>query len=745
MPPVDETPKTIKPFTFHGVSLDWTGRTQANGDCPLCGRDGKFYVEVETGLWDCKVCGASGNPTTFLQKFWERSYRETPSGGYADLAADRGLLDPDTLVHWQVARSVLTGEWLVPGFGTKGTVVQLYRYTAPARGGRMILLATPGIPHGFHRNGFDGTRPDVYVCEGPWDAMALWEVMSRTKKTDDGFAFTGSAEASLLRAADVIAVPGANVFHDQWAPLVAGKRVHLMFDSDHPVGQNGSSKDPAGLAGVKRVANVLSAASDLPKEVLYLKWGEKGYDPALKSGYDVRDHLTQADDQKGRMGLLGDLLGRVAPIPAGWVTGQSASGKPGAVELKPLGCTSWRTLVNAWRKGMRWPESGVGLDHAMAFCMACIASTETSGSQLWGMVVAPPSTGKSSVAEALSIAREYVFPKDTLTGLFSGYQVDNQGSENLSLAGLINNKTMVVKDADTILQSPALPQILSQLRALYDRAVRTQYKNKMSKDWEGLNSTVLLFGTNKLRDMDSAELGARFLTCSIMDEIDLDEERAIQRRVAHRTVRNMRLGKAAQSQSYDDADLVAAKRLTGGYVEYLRRNADSLLAEIGFPDEAVEECERLALFVAYMRARPSGRSDGTEGREMSPRLTEQLVRLAMCLGVVLNKRGVDREVMARVRRVAFDTAYGLVLRVTSALAGSGQDGHEVDTVSMLTGEVAPKLRDLLRFMKRIGVSDVFTPGTEKGWRSKPRWRLTPTMRALHAEIERGRGVTAEAG
>src|SRR4051812_20065850 len=56
---VSELPRNLRPFGFHKLNFKWHdgwSNSQVTADCPLCYREGKFYVSVETGLWQCKLC-----------------------------------------------------------------------------------------------------------------------------------------------------------------------------------------------------------------------------------------------------------------------------------------------------------------------------------------------------------------------------------------------------------------------------------------------------------------------------------------------------------------------------------------------------------------------------------------------------------------------------------------------------------------------------------------------------------------
>lgn len=283
--PGTSEPDRLRPYAFHGVSLapDPNG-THAVGDCPFCGREGKFSVEVCTGLWRCWVCQAGtvnggGNGLVFARLVHEHAVRDERRRVpfHAAVAQDRRLLRPDTAMAWGLAPAA-DGTWLVPGYGPDGKLDQLYRRHMV--GGKWVNQPTPGIwpegkGHALHMAAadFDPERPNVIVCEGPWDGMALWEVMQ-------------SRESMV----NVIAVPGCTTWRDEWTQMLRGKCVTLMFDSDHPrEAVPGSGRiSRAGYDGMQRVSKRLSGVA---ASVRYLKWGDGGFDPGKPTGYDVRDFL----------------------------------------------------------------------------------------------------------------------------------------------------------------------------------------------------------------------------------------------------------------------------------------------------------------------------------------------------------------------------------------------------------------------------------------------------------------------
>jgi hypothetical protein len=726
MPSKQEVPEVVKPYLFHGVELGWNSR-QAVGDCPWCGREGKFCVDLEKGVWRCYVCGegsdkGGGNVYTFLHRLWEASYESTKD--YKKLASSRGL-QPDTLIYWEVVQSALTGDWLVPGHNPEGKLCQLYKYV-PYKD-RMALLASPGLKHQlFGLPLFNRSASTIYLMEGPWDGMAAWEALGQTKITDKGYQATANQTRSLLADASVLAVPGCNTFLEAWLPLFLEKRMVVIYDSDHPKLIGGRTVPPAGWAGMRRVTTLLAGVA---KEVLVKHWGPDGYAPDKPSGYDARDVL--ADDSLPVPQRVERLLGDVLGPPTAWTPkrvkkAKATTRKGGELECTP--CSRYEEVTDSWQRALKWTP---GLDHALACMLASISSTPMVGDQLWLKVVGPAACGKSTLCEAVSVNRQYVLAKSTIRGFHSGFKTDGEDSD-CSLVSLLPGMTLVTKDGDTLLQSPNLGQILSEGRDIYDGVSRTHYRNNRSKAYEGLRITWILCGTSSLRQIDSSELGERFLDCVVMDGIDDELEDEILNRVVHRATRDMSIESSSEAESQYAPELARAMGLTGGYIDWLRENAAERLALMEYPSWVKRKLTRLGKFTAYMRARPSTKQEEIAEREFATRLVSQLTRLAGCLALVLNKDGVDEEVMRRVKQVALDTSRGRTLLLVKQMYES-VDGLESKALALLGSQTEEKTRYLLRFLRAIGVIENHQPLTERGTRGKVLWRLTERMHRLYTE------------
>lgn len=722
-----ELPDTLRPYEFHGLDLVAKGK-QATADCPFCGKEGKFSVSVETGQYKCWAgsCGKTGNAHVFLRELWDLSEKST--GSHDELCEHRGFLDATSPLMWEIVRSATTGDWLVPGYSPDGTLRQLYRYVHGPD--RWTLYPTPTLGHQVHGvNLYDPARPVVWLCEGPWDAVALWETLGKTKGEADGFSVTANPDASLLKECSVLAVPGCNVFHESWLPLFAGKVVNLMFDSDHPKKnpKTGESLPPAGYAGMLRVAEMMASAREAPSEINLLKWGPEGYDPLLKSGHDVRDHLQGTVQERAER--FADLLDRLEPYEVlddqvdGGVREENGS-------LATQRCTEYRVLVGAWRKALKWRQ---GMDDALSVMLAVAASTEQTGDQLFLRVIGDAGSGKTRFCDGMLVSKS-CYPLEHLSGFHSGWKGDD--AQEYSLLSRINRKCLITPEGDVLISSPKFGEIMSQQRRIFDGTSGASYKN-MKKDqrFTGLRTPWIIAGTPALLDSDQSRLGDRFLQVCF-DHPDEDEKAAIVRHVGYNALRAVAQRSDGSAESHLDSTMAEAYRLTGGYVDYLRANVTELVSQLVIDEDAlVEFCGTLGEFTAFLRARPSKIKDSEADatKEMPTRLTSQFVRLACCLAVVLNRKGVDDEVLRRTKKVALDTARGQTLELARLMQDAGDDGAELRALALRTSRSEQDTRVTLRFLARIGAVEARqAQGT--GFSKSPRWRLTRKMRTLWQEV-----------
>jgi ribosomal protein L37AE/L43A len=301
-----EVPEKLRPYEANGIDLNYgDGDDDATGDCPWCGGEGKFVVRVETGQWRCFVCNEGeengkpikgGNTHTFIKMLHKRSVEATKDDELQELAANRKV-SVQALKAWGVCRSSINNDWLLPGYNPDGHLRTLYRYVRreTADSGRWFCLPTPTLGHQlFGMSQYSPKCETVYVCEGPWDGMALWELMGQVKVGDAGLTVTSNKAVSFLGTASVIAIASATAFNKNWCPMFRGKAVCLLCDSDHPKksATTGAVDPPVGFSAMQRIAQALVRCDEQPKSVSFLNWGPDGYMPERPSGFDVRDQLN---------------------------------------------------------------------------------------------------------------------------------------------------------------------------------------------------------------------------------------------------------------------------------------------------------------------------------------------------------------------------------------------------------------------------------------------------------------------
>lgn len=285
----DETPPVLKPYISLGVDLNWTKTSkEANGPCPFCSTEKKFFVKTANDQWNCRVCGVGssrggGNIYTFMNLLLTAFQKETTDNEIKKLAFQRNVVNSKSLAKWGVAKSYLTNEWMFPGYNLndnkEARLVQLYRYSL--QGDKYRLLATPELKHSlFGVNLYNKSCKTVFLTEGPWDAVVLRETL---------------VAAKMIKGVSVLAAPGCNVFNSGWNKYFENKKAIICFDNDYPKKNKNTQREiePPGFAGVKRTAGILATAQVPPKEIKYLYWGDEGYTTEFDNGMDIRDFLCQ--------------------------------------------------------------------------------------------------------------------------------------------------------------------------------------------------------------------------------------------------------------------------------------------------------------------------------------------------------------------------------------------------------------------------------------------------------------------
>ena len=201
--------KKLRAFSMHGVKFIDDTESQGVGQCPFCNKSGHFHANKKNLLWDCKVCGESGNLFQFLEKINKRNLENIGPSDMQRLSRDKEL-PKSVFTSWEIG--YFNGQYTFAVHNDKGTIQDLRLY----RIGNKVLStaqAKTGL-FGLAELSKDDSNV-VYICEGEWDTMAMQNLLDRAKAK-------GRAVCS----------PGANVFKAEWVDYFSKKKIYVCFDND---------------------------------------------------------------------------------------------------------------------------------------------------------------------------------------------------------------------------------------------------------------------------------------------------------------------------------------------------------------------------------------------------------------------------------------------------------------------------------------------------------------------------------
>lgn len=741
MPEADK----IKPFQFHGVDIS-SSPGESEGDCPFCGKAAHFYVETETGRWCCKSCQLAGNIPTFLAELLEASEKNTTKRDYQELSEDRGI-PIETFKEWGVVKSMTTGEWLMPAFNEKGRLSNIFKAYKDKIGKgdeafeKWKVISSPGCKlHPIGTQLLSKKHKILWVCEGPWDAMALHAAFqglkSKPSRKDPKkleVVRTARPKESLLNVHGIIAVPGAGSFSIEWFRYFSERECNVVFDNDHPRKTKAGKTIQPGWDGMKRIEYLLSKSDESPTILRKIRWGPKGYDPKLPDGYDIRDIFNDYPPVKAYNLLQSKMIG-VKSLPK--EKKETVEEKELEV-LEPIERTSFRDLLKDYEEALHVAQP---LQDTLAVLLACILSTEIRGDQIWLRIIGPPGSGKSTLSEAASAARDYVYPISNIRGLHSGFIGDKKSKkEDASLIPKFKGKTVIIKDGDTLVKSPNRDLILAEMRDLYDRTSRSHYRNRQVKNYEGINMTFVICGTDDIKSLNRTLLGERFLDVEILGKTDASP---YLRRAITSTYDQIASSLAQDVEVRDDEKMKKLKRVTIGFINYLRASVDPHNSErpnFTMPKMSqaiMDRVESLGHLVAYVRARVQREGLDIMYRprpELPTRLGSQFTKLAICLALVLGRDTIDGEVYRIVKKVALDTIESLQLELLRTLYAHRKSGMTIQQLLLKLRISERHIRRLLEDFQELGITQYRSESNRTGQRGRNRqcWELTPQLRDLY--------------
>ena len=335
-----------KAFLQHGINIVRTTADHAICDCLFCGAEGKFYLNLETQGWDCKVCGKDGGLNLFFEEKGILNVKRLRGVPAMELAKDRGVR-VKTLRAWGVGWD---GAFYTIPARLNGKTSDLRTYRIGKR-----LRSSPGGKAGL--SGLLSDQDTVWVCEGEWDGLALWQQLQELG-VDHG----------------VVSVSGASSFPRKATEAFVQREVRLVYDNDEP-----------GAKGMEKVRTMLSGTS---RKVKWVKWPH-----GLEIGYDVRDLIRDKGDEALAL-LESYLIDKEETAEAGAASADTLDGEGLEADEVVKRYREWLYLSNT---------------EVLSVIFGTLFANRLDGDPLWLFLVAPPGGTKTELLMSLSIAPRITF------------------------------------------------------------------------------------------------------------------------------------------------------------------------------------------------------------------------------------------------------------------------------------------------------------------------------------------------
>lgn len=681
----------IRFFQFYGLRLDKTNTGQLNGTCPFhdCRKvkhdsPDHFFASPSNGCWDCKYCGRRGNAYEFIRTFHSEAKSLTSGQDYYDLASNRAGIPAWVFPYFNLAKNPLNGEWLLPSYSLKsGELTNLYAWKQKATpdGPKNQVYSGPTfkqIAYGLQHFRKDHNRP-VIIAEGHWDYLA-------------GFALLYLS--GMLEQYDILGTPG-DVFPDIDVHLLSNRIVIHLGDNDQ-----------AGELSAGRLWTKMGQRSITPKATYRL-----GFRPDETKGKDTRDILAELglhkEAQPGE--VWNNFTRRLYQVNVDFKKHANEAFTP---SLRMVPCDSFDDVLDCMQnEGLYMPDC---LKDTFTFITAVAATVPVPGPPLWGTIIGPSGSSKTTLLSIVSPADPYCFYMSTWTGLVSGYWERGQG--DMSLVPHVNNKCVCIEDLTPMLNESETVQakLWAELREVYGGKIKKSFKGPAGiKSFEGLNFNILACVTDKIRKINNTDLGERFLQCDqdsywtedgilVRDGID---KGIIVASAVDSTLERMLTG---QKEMYPQS-----KSIAWGFIDYImcriQDDKDYVPNKVSclIADKDTKRLyENLGQWAAYARAfieRDKERQPTHEQRaEYGSRLSTQLVTLAISLSIILDEDPNSNRIKGLVRKIALDTAFGPQQDFMLHLARTSV-GLSTSDLEKQTGKSATTVLNRLRDLGELGI------------------------------------------
>lgn len=625
----------VRAYIQHKVIFIRKAATELVGHCPFCKKQAHFYVSVETQLFSCKTCGQEGNQDTFLHLMSELYEKQMKKSHKTKLWEDRKIR-PKTFSEWGVGWS--GSFYSIPmAKNPKGKVINIHRYEP---GGKLRSTSNCKLCFMGPKEEYWNNSETLWVCEGEWDAMALWEMLRKRGINQD-----------------VIAAPGTSVCPRNCDFLFSGKDVKVVYDNDK-----------AGVDGMRRVKATMGPVS---KSMQFIHW-PSSYD----QGYDIRDFYVDNNFDASKITEIKSWLRNTIPGEQNEGSNEEQFTGPGLHHKK---------VEEVYKKWLHMHDTT-----CLDAMFGTIFANRIPGEPIWMFLVAPPGGMKSELLMSLADAKgTYELTTMTPQTLISGA---NLGGSDPSLIPFLDGKVAIVKDFTTILQMDknARDEIFGILRDVYDGRCSKPFGNGIVRNYEsrfGILSGVTM--SIESISAHSVVLGERFI------RFRLPSSRVSQRKMA--------IKKALENIAQYDIMQKELRETAAAVVDYdinsnqLPEIDDYTMERITGLAQWVADLRGVVVKDPYTRQvmfRPTP--------EIGTRLAKQLCKLAYGVAIYRGEHHISRrtyDILVRVARSSIPDLVEGIVRTMFYRTGHGKDRISQEEISKAinvpTSTVSSILSDLL--------------------------------------------------
>jgi hypothetical protein len=679
---IKDLPRPLRPFAVFGVEFQPISEHDENASavCWYCEsivdneeKTGKFNVHIKTGQFNCLHCGESGNVNVFLKDVIDYHAQSTNLKDYRYLSKLRNEVAPPSEYERAGMVKVDDNEWLVPVHNKRGTVVSIRRLMRENEEEKFVVWALPGTAvfiEGMET--YDPTLPS-YLVEGTWDRIALRNLFRLCK----------------VRA-NVLAVPGANIFKKEWADLFYNAEIITLYDNDS-AGEEGSAK-------------VFELLQSVASKVAQLVWPSADY-----AGSDISDYILACRDAEQTPQEILASLGKCLKTPEG--KQYKAQQKK---LIKPR--TKFLQVVNDYNSVYHANQE---VEDALAVCCAIILSNQLVGDPLWMFLVGPPGCGKTLMLRGLELSPYSLFRSSiTSKSLISGYKTAD--GVDPSLIPKLRGKTLVLKDFTEIMTMNKEEQeaIYSILRGAFDGQCQKEFGNGTIREYLNCHFSLLAGVTDEIHARSDANLGERFLkyqlvTNTINSPYDMNK--------------HIKSALANISQQREKDDLIK-----NSVASFTDRTIDH--ASIPEPTTAIlNKIIPLSILVGLLRTSIpkswKGELTNRPAPEVGSRLAKQLLKLGNCLSIVFGGKGeITSRVYKILEKVAFDTITGFRTEVFIEIARKPCTRQEIQENLQLP---MSSLRRQLDELKLLGLITESTRNSRSKGQPAKLYRLSENTAASY--------------